>query len=243
MTGRGVCVAVIDSGVHAEHPHVNGVSGGVGFDPDGREHPDFVDRLGHGTAVTAAIRDQAPDADLFAVRIFDRQLSANIGVLVAAIEWAARSGMHVANLSLGSSKREHESVLRAAIATAAARHLIVVAARDDGGVMYFPGSLPGVIPVQVDWSLARKDYAVVEVDGQLVVRASGLPREIPGVPPSRNLHGVSFAVANATGIIARALEGSGPERTLAAVFDGLKSLSTLEREASGESQSQHETQR
>jgi len=218
-------VAVIDSGIYASHPHVNGVAGGVAFDPDGREHHDFVDRLGHGTAVAAAIRDQAPDVELFAVKIFDRQLSANIGVLVAGIDWAARSGMHLANLSLGSPKREHEAVLHAAVNRAAALGMLLVAARDDQGVRYFPGSLPGVIPVQVDWSLHRREFRVVDVDGTPVVRASGLPREIPGVPPSRNLHGVSFAVANATGIIARAIENANPVTAVGRVFERLKDVS------------------
>jgi hypothetical protein len=39
----------------------------------------------------------------------------------------------------------------------------------------------------------------------LRLRAAGYPRPIPGVPPERNLKGVSFAVANATGAIARLL--------------------------------------
>jgi len=220
-----VRIAVIDSGVFASHPHVNGVSGGVAFDAEGGEHPDFVDRLGHGTAVAAAIRDQAPDADLFAVKIFDRELSANIGVLIAAIDWAARSGVHLANLSLGSPKREHEAVLRDAVNRAAALGLLLVAARDDEGVTYFPGSLPGVVPVQVDWSLRRTEIRVVNIDGMPVVRASGLPREIPGVPPSRNLHGVSFAVANATGIIARAMGMANPVTDPRGVFERLKELS------------------
>jgi subtilisin family serine protease len=207
MTGRGVRVAVIDSGIHAAHPHVNGVAGGIAIDPDGREQSDFTDRLGHGTAVAAAIRDQAPDAELFAVRIFDRQLSSNIAALVKAIEWAARSRMDVANLSLGSPKPEHQAVLAAAVDVANVHGMLIVAARDDEGVRYYPGSLAGVVPVQVDWTLARREHRTVDVDGQRVVRASGLPREIPGVPPARNLHGVSFAVANATGLVARAIEG------------------------------------
>ena len=57
-------VAVIDSGVHAEHPHVGSVAGGVTIEPDGEAHADYLDRLGHGTAVTAAILDKAPDADI-----------------------------------------------------------------------------------------------------------------------------------------------------------------------------------
>jgi hypothetical protein len=55
------------------------------------------------------------------------------------------------------------------------------------------------------------------IDGLPVVRASGLPREIPGVPPSRNLHGVSFAVANVSAFVARALEGMA-DRSLAATL-------------------------
>jgi hypothetical protein len=38
------------------------------------------------------------------------------------------------------------------------------------------------------------------------VHASPFPRPIPGVPPERNLAGVSFAVANVTGFLARVLE-------------------------------------
>ena len=82
-------VAVIDSGVHSAHPHVGGVAGGVGFDEDGRQHDDYVDRLGHGTAVTAAIREKAPDAELYAVKVFDRALSTRIANLIAAIDWAS----------------------------------------------------------------------------------------------------------------------------------------------------------
>ncbi len=70
LTGRGVRIAVIDSGVHAAHPHVGGVAGGVAIRPDGSTEAGFVDRLGHGTAVAAAIREKAPDAELFAIKVF-----------------------------------------------------------------------------------------------------------------------------------------------------------------------------
>ena len=70
--GRGIRVAIIDSGVHAQHPHVGGVAGGVAIDPEGHISDDFVDRLGHGTAVAGAIREKAAAAELYAVRVFDR---------------------------------------------------------------------------------------------------------------------------------------------------------------------------
>lgn len=224
MTGRGVRVAIIDSGVHASHPHVGGVAGGVAFDEDGREHDDYVDRLGHGTAVTAAIREKAPDAELYAVKVFDRTLAARIGSLIGAIDWVARHGMHIANLSLGTARGEHEPALREAIDAARARGLVIVAARDDGGVRWLPGSLPGVVPVQLDWSCRRDEFRAVEIDGTMVFRASGLPRAIPGVPPAHNLSGISFAVANMSGFVARAREAA-PDATFEALCRALANAS------------------
>ena len=215
-----VRVAIIDSGVHASHPHVCGVAGGVAFDEEGREHGDYVDRLGHGTAVTAAIREKAPDAELYAVRVFDRALSTRVSLLIKALDWAARHGMHVANLSLGTSRPEHETLLRDAVDEAARQGLLIVAARDDDGVLWLPGSLPGVIPVQLDWDCPRDEYRVVYVDGRAVFRASGYPRGIPGVPPERNLNGISFAVANMTGFVARALTTT-PLRSREAIVSAL----------------------
>lgn len=208
-TGRGVRVAIIDSGVHADHPHVGGVAGGVAIDGHGHHDHDYVDRLGHGTAITAAIREKAPDAELFVVKVFDRALSTNIASLVGGIDWAVASGVHLVNLSLGTSREAHEGALVDAVARATARGAVIVAARTDGGVRWLPGSVPGVLPVEVDWTLPRDRYRAETIDGATVFLASGFAREIPGVPPERNLHGVSFAVANMTGFAARALEGTG----------------------------------
>jgi subtilisin family serine protease len=216
-TGRGIRIAVVDSGVHASHPHVNGVAGGVGFDDDGRQHDDYVDRLGHGTAVIAAIKDLAPDVEIFAIKVFDRRLATRIDCLVNAVEWAANSSMHLVNLSLGTPRREHEPALRTVMDLAAARSTLIVAAREDEGVTYLPGSMAGAVPVEVDWTCSRAEYRVVTVNGVSVVRTSGLPREIPGVPPAKNLRGVSFAVANASAFVARALEGT-TDRSLEAVL-------------------------
>ena len=88
LTGLGVRVAIIDSGVHAAHPHVGSVAGALAIDRALVEHDDCVDRLGHGTAVTGAIREKAPGADLFCVKVFDRDLTTRADVLVHAIGWA-----------------------------------------------------------------------------------------------------------------------------------------------------------
>jgi hypothetical protein len=143
--------------------------------------------------------------------------------LIKAIDWSAGEGMHIANLSLGTSKSEHESALRAAVDRAAARGLLIVSARDDEGVRWLPGSLPGVVPVQLDWTCPRDEYRVADVDGVTVFRASGFARPIPGVPPERNLNGVSFAVANLTGFLARLLATSN-DRSFERVVTDLRAF-------------------
>jgi subtilisin family serine protease len=212
-TGRGIRVAVIDSGVHPSHPHVGPVSAGVSVDEGGRIGVDAVDRLGHGTAVAGAIRDKAGAVEIVPVKVFDRQLRATVDALETAIDWAVQAGVHVINLSLGTANPAHEVRLMAAVGRAVAAGVVLVAAGPDGGTRWLPGSLRGALPVLLDWECPR-DEVRVSVDGPVtthpwLVRASGYPRPIPGLSPERNLKGISFAVANATGLLALHLSASG----------------------------------
>ena len=205
-TGKNVRVAIIDSGVHAAHPHVGGVECGFAIADDGTVTDDCIDRLGHGTAVAAAVREKAPHARLIAVKIFRDRLATNIDTLCAAIRLAAERGAQVINLSLGTNQPQHRGRLDTAVAAAVGRGAILVAANDDAGARWFPGSLDGVIAVRADWTIDRHRYAIESVEGRELILASPYPRDIPGVPREKNVHGVSFAVANASGFAARALE-------------------------------------
>src|SRR5215217_6973358 len=138
-TGKGVRIAVVDSGVFAAHPHVGGVAGGIAVRDDGSVHGDYVDELGHGTAVTAAIREKAPDAEIFAVKIFERILKTDIATLVRGIDEAAARGANIINLSLGTSKSEYRPLLEEAVARARGHGALIVSANDDGGVRWLPG--------------------------------------------------------------------------------------------------------
>jgi len=207
-TGRGVRIAVIDSGVHAEHPHVRGVAGGVAIREDGTLLEDYVDRLGHGTAVTAAIREKAPHAEILAIKVFWRALSTDIATLVRAIDEAADRGASLINLSLGTSRMQHRDLLEAAVARVRAKGALIVAANDDGGVRWLPGCLEQVVAVRADWACERDVYGIEFVEDRPMLSTSPYPRGIPGVSRERNVNGVSFAVANATGFVARALEAA-----------------------------------
>ncbi len=192
-----VRVAILDSGVNPEHPHVGGVAGGVGISASG-ESGDYLDRLGHGTAVAAVIHEKAPQAQLYAVKVFDRALNTTIDRILRGLAWAIDHRMHVVNLSLGADNPAHRPGFEQAITRAAEAGVVLVAARSS-----LPGSLAGVLQVEVDWDCPRDSYQTVVEGGRLCFRASGYPRPMPGVAPKRNLHGISFAVANITGFVAR----------------------------------------
>ena len=208
MSGRGIRIAVIDSGIAPGHPHVGAVSAGVALVGD--DPSDSNDRMGHGTAVAAAIRDLAPDAELIPVRVLDRELATSARILSRAILWAVEARVHLVNLSLGTSNAAHIPLFRDALHEARTHGVTVISAAHHSGTPWYPGALANALGVVASQTVARRSLRVVRGGAGHVVEASSLPRPIDGVPVERNLTGVSFAVANATGIVARALEAGAP---------------------------------
>lgn len=207
-SGRGIRIAVVDSGIAPDHPHVGPVSEGtalVGDDPG-----DTADRLGHGTAVAAAIREKAPNAELIPVRVLDRQLATSARVLARAIDWAVAHGVHLVNLSLGTTNEAHVPLFEQALERATSHGVLVVSARSHAGALWYPGALPGAVGVLANEQVSRGGIGVVPGTLGAGLEASPYPRPIPGVPVERNLSGVSFAVANATGLLALTLEAGAP---------------------------------
>lgn len=202
-TGRGVRVAVIDSGVHLGHPHIGPVAGGAEF---GTSTGDFADRIGHGTAVMAAIQEKAPDAAYYALKVFHKALRTRIEHLAEAIEWCLREEIHVVNLSLGTTNQDHAPLFRALLDRAELQGMLMVSAVEAGGLPALPGTLAGTIGVGVSAGCPRDRFLWDCVQG---FRASPYPRPVPGVPAERNLAGISFAVANLTGFAVRGREECG----------------------------------
>ena len=206
-TGSGVRVAVIDSGVNPRHPHIGNLAGGVCIGANARVEKDsYLDLLGHGTAVMAAIQEKAPDAEYFAVKLFHSALRTSVDCLVKAIEWTIENRMDVVNLSLGTSKPDHKTRLTELAACALENGVTLVSAQETDGQRCFPGCLPGVLGVRLDWDCDRDTFRCEETSEGLRLHASGYPRSLPGMTRERNLHGISFAVANMSGFIIRACE-------------------------------------
>lgn len=206
-TGKGIRIAVIDSGVHASHPHVNGVAQAVAI---GRDGASPEDTLGHGTAVLAAIKEKAPDAEYLSVRIYYESLRTTMSVLTQGMQWALAQQVDIINLSLGTTNVAHRPLMEQLVAEAAATGTLIISAYDAESVLALPGSLPGVIGVSVDWECPRETYRYEPQEDSIRWYASGYPRPLPKVPLRRNLHGVSFAVASMTAFVARACEQLEP---------------------------------
>src|SRR5579862_8549426 len=153
-TGRGLKIAVIDSGVNLRHPHICAATHGVVIGPEGNNGSD--DPVGHGTAVIAAIQEKAPDAEYFAVKLFDASLRATSDRLIAAIRWAIEHRMDVVNLSLGTLNLDYRDQLQALVDRAASTGMVLVSARCAGRHPVLPGVLEGVVGVDVDWELSRE---------------------------------------------------------------------------------------
>lgn len=144
-TGAGVTIAVIDSGVDADHPQLRRsgkVLRGRDFFLVGRL-PGNYDCASHGTAVASIIAGDkadgvgfqgvAPGARILPVRVSDRELNdtgqtqlIDPAVLARGIRYAVDQGADVINLSL-SGERD-EPLVRSAIAYAVKADVLVVAA-------------------------------------------------------------------------------------------------------------------
>jgi subtilisin family serine protease len=198
---RTVRVGIIDSGVHTEHPHVGNICGGVAITATGRD-PCFVDRLGHGTAVAALIHQRAPNAQLFAVKVFHQSLATHLATILTAIDWCVDQGMDLINLSLGTTNQDHRAAFGSAAARGRARGTVIVSAAEMQGLPALPGSLSDVLGVLADASMSAGEFGTQVRGGKTVYTANPFAREIPGVPRERNLHGISFAVAHMTATLA-----------------------------------------
>ncbi len=199
-------VALIDSGVAAEHPHLAGASlegFSLCFGAKGVQRgTDFSDCTGHGTAIAAALYRSVPSATIVAVRVLDSELRTTTSALVAAIEAAVLEGCVVLNLSLGSQAEEARDKLEAAVATATEAGAICVAAAHPRGSVLWPADLPGVLSAQAHRSCPVGAYFHLPGDLPRFL-CHGFPRPIEGRRPTDNFFGPSFAAIQLTARVLR----------------------------------------
>jgi len=155
-TGRGVRVAVIDSGVEHDHPALEGcVRSGVAIEHDEaaedhiRIEPDDPPRdvAGHGTACAGIIHALAPEAELYSVRVLGSDMKGRAIQFAGGIEWAVDHGMHVANLSLSTARREYYALLHDLTDAAYFANVVLVSAVNNVFAASYPSLYSSVISV------------------------------------------------------------------------------------------------
>ena len=122
--GKGVKVAVLDSGIELAHPafkgkvdrlHDKDFIGGsmtaneVNTGKGGKNSHGY----GHGTAVASIILQVAPNATILPVRVLDSEGVGDTATIITAIDYAVDQGAKIINLSLGSPS--HSSALDRAV--------------------------------------------------------------------------------------------------------------------------------
>lgn len=153
--GKGIRIAVIDTGISSYHPALQrNYRGGINILSPYVEPEDYN---GHGTHVAGIIAGRftelgiigvAPKAFIYAVKAFNRRGSANLSDLLAAINWCVDKKMNIINMSFGM--RNVSESLRKAVQIAYRNGIIMVAATGNQGNQMeidYPARYPETIAV------------------------------------------------------------------------------------------------
>jgi hypothetical protein len=206
-SGRGVSVAVLDSGIEISHPQFAGRSllhdVVVETSTDGSLQPgEGHDCYGHGTAVAGLIWREAPEVHVGSFRVLDPHLSTRSVRIALAAREAIRLGYRIINCSFSSAIPGHVALYKAWLDEAFLAGVHVVAAAS-GGQTEWPAhfsSVLGIAAASGGVSLRRRRANLVEFQ----LGAENL--EVPwlgGV--TRRMTGSSFAAARLSGLLARLL--------------------------------------
>ena len=216
-TGRGVKVAVIDSGVEAGHPAVGGVDGYVEIaEKDGElvyDEGPHEDVYGHGTACAGIIRAAAPECEIYSVKVLGPRLSGRGSVFAAGLRWAVENGMRVCNLSLSTSKREFYGVLHELADRAYFENSMLVASANNLPVVSYPAMYASVFSV-ASHNVADPYLFYYNPEPPVEFGAHGMDVRVAWQNGGYStVTGNSFATPHVAGVIAKIL-GKHPNLTI-----------------------------
>ncbi|MFI6011684.1 S8 family peptidase [Streptomyces sp. NPDC051243] len=209
--GRGVKIAVLDTGVDATHPDLKDqVIAAKNFTPAATAE----DKVGHGTHVASIAagtgaksggkyKGVAPGADILNGKVLDDTGSGDDSGILAGMEWAAEQGAQVVNLSLGGMDTPEIDPLEAAVNKLSAEKgiLFAIAAGNSGPeTVGSPGSAEAALTV-----------GAVDDKDALAPWSSTGPRLGDGaIKPDVTAPGVEITAASAKGSLIEQEVGENP---------------------------------
>ena len=208
--GKGVRVAVLDSGVEIGHPRFRGRTLLDDLAVRVAEDEPFVpgrgeDLYGHGTAVAGLIWEEAPEAQIGSFRVLGPSLSARTAQVALAARKAMALGYQILNCSFACPLGGHLPVYKEWLDEAFLKGVHVVAASGSHRQAEWPAHFSSVLGV--DCGAGSLPGRVERVRGRMVDFVC--PAENLTVAwragGTRTMTGSSFAAARLTGLVARIL--------------------------------------
>ncbi len=226
-TGKGVGVAVIDTGV-APHPDlVEPNNRIIAFKDYVNQKKEPYDDNGHGTHVAGCIAGNgfgsdgkylgiAPKANIIAIKTLNSEGSGDSSDVIAAIQWAldnrARYNIKVLNLSLGSKPQSLSySPIDKAVSAAWERGMTVICAAGNEGPGRQTISSPGICPEVITvGALDDRDTAHTKDDTIATFSSRGPTKRMVAKPdivaPGVNI--ISLAVPSRDNVLYKSLSGT-----------------------------------
>ena len=212
-TGRGVKVAIVDSGIDVEHPALKGkIKESVQATPENGQivfKPSTTgDQAGHGTACAGIITSIAPEVEIYSIKVLGPTGSGTGEMFLMGVDYAIKQKMQVVNLSLGTTKRDFWMPMHELLDRAYRERVMLVAAANNlpqaSSPSIFSSSIVSVVK-RAGGDPFKFGYQYGEVI-ELVAPGVQVETTWPG-GGYRQLTGNSFAAPYITGIIALLLEG------------------------------------
>lgn len=217
-SGKSVSVAIIDSGIDADHPDLRGkiLESVEAYRDEKRiifEPSTSGDSAGHGTACAGIIARIAPDAELYSIKVLGAGGLGDGQAFLAGLEYAIKKRYRVINLSLGTTKPQFFAPLHDLLDRAYQAGCIVVAAANNLPQPSFPSVFSSSL-ISVIKSAETDPFNFGFHYGEVIeLTAPGVNVRTPWLGAGyRNLTGNSFACPHIVGIIALLLD-SHPDLT------------------------------
>lgn len=209
VTGSGVKVGILDTGIDYTHEDLQVAGGGTFVEGT----LDYMDDNGHGTHVAGTVSSAdnivgvlgvAPQVNLYAIKVLDQYGNGNYSDIIAGIEWAIANDMDIINMSFGgsTSSRTLQKVVDKAYNGGI---LLISSAGNNGydkkGSITYPAAYEAVIAVgAVDQQNKRVNFSSTGRQLELVAPGVGILSTVPGGYGYES--GTSMASAHVAGVAA-----------------------------------------